>query len=92
MGARQARFSAAHSGPDEEVSLMTKVRKAAKKGKKLNRKVLGSIKPLRAPTPASPGPVAIPYRMSADSGFGNYSHTCRDTNPEHLRGEIESAS
>ena len=40
---------------------MTKVSKAGKKGRKLNRKMLGSIRPLRVPTPAPPGPIPIPY-------------------------------
>jgi len=38
---------------------MRKVKKAVKKQKRLSRKVLGSVKPLRAPAP--PSPVPIPY-------------------------------
>jgi hypothetical protein len=47
----------------EELPVTNKARKAASKGKKLRRKMLGSVRPLKAPLkePSPSGPVPIPY-------------------------------
>ena len=44
----------------EEQIMANKARKAAKTRKKLSRKVLSSIRPLKAPSPPD-GPLPIPY-------------------------------